>query len=102
MARMTENAARVLSASRAPANSTMTAAKLAIAAIPHPTLVVVGDTASSISRSGKQETPSDRLSDYLKHLSQGEGLKLDGRNVLPYEQTDTFVEAIAPFIARLS
>lgn len=74
----------------------------AIAAIPHPTLVVVGDTASSISRSGKQETPSDRLSDYLKHLSQGEGLKLDGRNVLPYEQTDTFVEAIAPFIARLS
>ncbi|MBW4660017.1 MAG: alpha/beta fold hydrolase [Drouetiella hepatica Uher 2000/2452] len=63
-----------------------------------PTLVVVGDQASSISKSGKGEDPGDRLQDYLRRLPQGQGVQIAGRNVLPYESTELFVEAIAPFI----
>ncbi|MEB3233518.1 MAG: alpha/beta hydrolase [Leptolyngbyaceae bacterium] len=63
-----------------------------------PTLVVVGDRASSISRSGKTETPVDRVNAYLKHLPQAEAQILTGRNVLPYESTSEFVKAIAPFV----
>ncbi|MBH8553613.1 alpha/beta hydrolase [Nostocaceae cyanobacterium CENA357] len=70
--------------------------------IKQPTLVVVGETASSISKEGKQETPDERLVDYLACLPQGRGIKLPGRNVLPYESTVEFVAAIAPFIAEFS
>lgn len=73
-----------------------------IAAIEQPTLVVVGEQASSISREGKQETPDERLADYLAALPQGRGMKLAGRNVLPYENTTNFVSAIAPFIYEVS
>ncbi len=66
-----------------------------------PVLIVLGDRASSISRSGQAETPDQRLADYLAHLSQGEGQQIPGRNLLPYESPTAFVEAIAPFIARL-
>ncbi|MBW4560138.1 MAG: alpha/beta hydrolase [Mojavia pulchra JT2-VF2] len=69
-----------------------------IAYINQPTLVVVGETASSISQEGKKETPDERLADYLACLPQGRGIKLPGRNVLPYESTPEFVAAIAPFI----
>lgn len=69
-----------------------------IAAISQPTLVVVGDKASSISRQGKQQTPEMRLADYLKHLPRGQGVTIPGRNVLPYESVAEFVAAIAPFI----
>lgn len=72
-----------------------------IASIQQPTLVVVGETASSISKEGKQETPDERLADYLACLPQGQGVKLSGRNVLPYESTIEFVQAIAPFINQL-
>ena len=72
--------------------------KEAIAAIAQPTLVVVGDTASSISQVGKAETPEQRLADYLKYLPKGSGVKVPGRNVLPYESTDEFIAAIAPFL----
>lgn len=67
------------------------------ARITQPTLVVVGDKASSISRAGKQDTPDQRLADYLKCLSDAEGIKIAGRNVLPYESTTEFVSAIAAF-----
>lgn len=70
----------------------------AIASIEQPTLVVVGETASSISQEGKKETPDERLADYLACLPQGRGIKMNGRNVLPYESTAEFVAAIAPFI----
>ncbi|RCJ27814.1 alpha/beta hydrolase [Nostoc minutum NIES-26] len=73
-----------------------------IASIKQPTLVVVGETASSISQEGKQETPDERLADYLAYLPQGRGIKLLGRNVLPYESTTEFVAAIAPFINEFS
>jgi pimeloyl-ACP methyl ester carboxylesterase len=69
-----------------------------IASIKQPTLVVVGETASSISQEGKKETPDERLADYLACLPQGRGIKMNGRNVLPYESTTEFVAAIAPFI----
>ncbi len=73
-----------------------------ITSLKQPTLVMVGETASSISKEGKQETPDERLADYLACLPQGRGIKLTGRNVLPYESTAEFVKAIAPFIAELS
>lgn len=71
-----------------------------IMAIQQPTLVVMGEKASSIGREGKAETAAQRLAEYLKYLPNGEGLKISGRNVLPYESTYEFVEAIAPFIHR--
>ena len=71
--------------------------RAAIAAITQPTLVVVGDQASSISKAGKQDTPDQRLADYLKCLSQGEGVKIAGRNVLPYESTTEFTATLAAF-----
>jgi pimeloyl-ACP methyl ester carboxylesterase len=73
-----------------------------IAAIQQPTLVVMGDTASAISKEGKTETPDERLADYLACLPQGRGIKIKGRNVLPYEATADFVAAIFPFIHELS
>ncbi|MBO3459885.1 alpha/beta hydrolase [Aetokthonos hydrillicola Thurmond2011] len=83
----------------------------AIASINKPTLIVIGETASSIGKEGKQETPDERLADYLKYLPQGRSIKIPGRNVLPYESTTEFVKAIAsllreaqiaPFVAELS
>ncbi|OWY69867.1 alpha/beta hydrolase [cyanobacterium TDX16] len=68
-----------------------------IAATAQPTLVVVGDRASSISQAGKQDTPDRRLADYLKCLPQGKGVKIAGRNVLPYESTTEFVATLAAF-----
>ncbi len=67
-----------------------------------PTLVVLGKTASSISRSGKSELPAERMTDYLKHLPQGQGTEISGRNVLPYESTQAFVTAIQPFIQQVT
>jgi len=71
--------------------------KEAIATITQPTLVVVGDTASSISRQAGRKH-EQRLADYLKYLPKGQGLKIVGRNVLPYESTAQFVAATAAFV----
>jgi pimeloyl-ACP methyl ester carboxylesterase len=68
----------------------------AIAAITQPTSVVMGDRASSISKN-KQDTPEQRLADYLKCLSEGKGVKIAGRNVLPYESTSEFTATLAAF-----
>ena len=74
----------------------------AIASITKPTLVVVGDTASSISQSGKGETPDERIADYLKFLPNGHGVKMSGRNVLPYESTAKFVTVVTDFVKDIS
>jgi pimeloyl-ACP methyl ester carboxylesterase len=74
----------------------------AMAAIQQPTLVVMGETASSISAKGKRETPDERLADYLAALPHGRGVKVAGRNVLPYESTTAFVDAIATFVKEVS
>ena len=73
----------------------------AITTIAQPTFIAMGEQASSISRKGKSETPDERLQDYLTCLPHSEGVKLSGRNVLPYESTAAFVRAIAPFINGL-
>jgi pimeloyl-ACP methyl ester carboxylesterase len=73
----------------------------AIAQLTQPTLVVIGNTASSISQSGQSETPEQRMADYLQRLPKGQGIQLSGRNVLPYESTTEFVEAIAPFVSSI-
>ncbi|AKG20011.1 alpha/beta fold hydrolase [Calothrix sp. 336/3] len=67
-----------------------------------PTLVVVGEGASSISKAGKKLSADQWLADYLAILPQGEGVKIPGRNVLPYESTTEFIQAIAPFVQKLS
>ncbi len=72
----------------------------AIASIIQPTLVVMGDKASSISKAGKAETPDQRLADYLECLPNGHGVKIPGRNVLPYESTAEFVATVAEFVAK--
>lgn len=68
----------------------------AISAIAQPTLVVMGDRASSISKD-KQDTPARRLADYLECLPHGEGVLVAGRNVLPYESTSDFTATLAAF-----
>ncbi|BAZ04347.1 alpha/beta fold hydrolase [Calothrix sp. NIES-3974] len=70
----------------------------AIANLNIPTFVVFGETASSVSKEGKIESADDRLSQYLTHLPTAQGVKIPGRNVLPYESAPEFVNAIAPFI----
>ncbi|MEH2036185.1 alpha/beta fold hydrolase [Nostoc sp.] len=69
-----------------------------IASIGQPTLAVMGETTSSISQDNKKETPDERLAHYLACLPKSQGIKINGRNVLPYESTTEFVAAIAPFI----
>ncbi|PHM07566.1 alpha/beta fold hydrolase [Nostoc sp. 'Peltigera malacea cyanobiont' DB3992] len=69
-----------------------------IASIGQPTLAVMGETTSSISQDNKKETPNERLAHYLACLPESRGIKINGRNVLPYESTTEFVAAIAPFI----
>ncbi|WP_197480102.1 MULTISPECIES: alpha/beta fold hydrolase [unclassified Anabaena] len=71
-----------------------------MAAIQQPTLVVMGEAASSISKEGETETPDDRLAEYLACLPQSTGVKIPGRNVLPYESTTEFVQAIASPISK--
>ena len=74
--------------------------KDAIAAIKQPTLVVLGEEASSISKKGKEETPDERLAEYLQLLPNSKGMKIPGRNVLPYESTAEFIAAIADFVGK--
>lgn len=72
----------------------------AISAIEQPTLVVLGENISSITKEGKTVTPDEWLAQYLAALPQGRGVTLPGRNVLPYESTAEFVKRISPFIAE--
>lgn len=72
----------------------------AIASITQPTLVVVGEQATSISKTGQSETPEQRISEYLKYLPQGTARQIPGRNVLPYESTAEFVAVVAEFVKQ--
>jgi pimeloyl-ACP methyl ester carboxylesterase len=73
-----------------------------ISQLAQPTLVVMGEKASSIGKKGKQETPDERLTEYLACLPNAEGLKISGRNVLPYESTQEFVRVITPFVKSIN
>jgi pimeloyl-ACP methyl ester carboxylesterase len=72
----------------------------AVASIQQPTLVLFGETASSISNTGKGESPEERMIAYAQHLPNGQAMQIPGRNVLPYESTEEFISAIAPFISE--
>ena len=81
----------------------------AITHIQQPTLIVMGETASSIDRTTAKQTDADaevasqqRLQTYLEHFSHAQGVQVPGRNVMPYESAPEFAQAIAPFIADLS
>ncbi|MGK7934172.1 MAG: alpha/beta fold hydrolase [Microcystaceae cyanobacterium] len=67
-----------------------------------PTMAVFGEQASSISKEGEKDTASDRLTAYVNHLPQGEGKIIAGRNVLPYESTQDFVEVVGQFSQRIN
>lgn len=69
--------------------------------ISKPTLVVVGENATSISPSGFSETPEQRLELYLQNLPEGKGCQIPGRNVLPYESTEAFVNVVIDFISNV-
>jgi pimeloyl-ACP methyl ester carboxylesterase len=68
--------------------------------IQQPTLVLVGEKASNISQADSPETPEQRLEFYLKNLPNGQGRKIPGRNVLPYESTNEFVSVVADFVKQ--
>ena len=96
-----------------------------IARIQQPVLVVMGEKASTIDRKTSRQVsqevevseikPSEakekqvtdqtshkRLQDYMDCFPRAEGVVIRGRNVMPYESTEEFVAAIAPFINNLS
>jgi pimeloyl-ACP methyl ester carboxylesterase len=75
----------------------------AIAALTQPSLVVMGEATTSISRSTEDQTGAgQRLIDYRQHFPDCQGITIPGRNVLPYESVEEFVDAIAPFIQQAS
>lgn len=73
----------------------------ALTTISQPALVVFGKRASSISRTGEEETPDQRLESYLAHLPDSRGTEIPGRNVLPYESTTEFAAVTASFVNDL-
>ena len=73
----------------------------AMARIPVPTLVAMGEAASTIDRVAEGARDQSRLADYLTHWPQARGVTLPGRNVLPYESTAAFATAMLDFIHEL-
>ncbi|MGG6293717.1 alpha/beta fold hydrolase [Leptolyngbya sp. AN02str] len=73
----------------------------AIESLMCPTLTVFGEKASSVTK-GYSESAEQRLAEYLEHLPHGEGCLIPGRNVLPYESTEAFVNATRSFVNALS
>ena len=86
-----------------------------VAQIQQPVLIVMGENASTIDRKTAKQVAQQveasatieqasrkRLQDYLDHFPRAQGMSIRGRNVMPYESTDEFVAAIAPFITDLS
>ncbi|NEZ66056.1 alpha/beta hydrolase [Leptolyngbyaceae cyanobacterium CCMR0082] len=73
----------------------------AIAAIQQPVLVIMGKTASTIDRTAQDTTAQQRLDDYTDHFPNARGVFIPGRNVLPYESTAEFIDALLPFVNEL-
>jgi pimeloyl-ACP methyl ester carboxylesterase len=84
----------------------------AIAQIHQPTLIVMGEAASTIDRTTAkareqankktgENISEKRIQDYFDHLPQAQSVIIKGRNVMPYESAPEFVSAIAPFITHL-
>ena len=73
-----------------------------MASLPQPTLVLFGEEASSISPSGMAETPQQRCQAYEAGWQNAQSQIIVGRNVLPYESTSAFIQAMLPFWQRLN
>lgn len=73
----------------------------AIAAIPQPILVIMGNTASTIDRTAQDTTAQQRLDDYTSHFPNAQGSFIPGRNVLPYESAAEFIQVLKPFVDSL-
>ena len=73
-----------------------------ITQIHQPTLVLVGNQASTISKTKIIETPKQRINTYLKYLPQAKGSQISGRNVLPYESTAEFVKTVSEFLLTIN
>lgn len=71
-----------------------------LAQIQAPVLIVMGEQASSISRDAQTYCPTDRLKPYLETLPQAQGIEIPGRNVLPYESTAAFTDAVRNFLTH--
>ncbi|MEB3288813.1 MAG: alpha/beta hydrolase [Leptolyngbya sp.] len=65
-----------------------------MARISVPTRVIFGDAASGINRLSRTDPPQQRLDDYLRLIPTATGTMIPGRNVLPYESTAAFVDAL--------
>jgi pimeloyl-ACP methyl ester carboxylesterase len=68
-----------------------------------PTLIVMGESASTIDRKAKQslqtnQTGEEKLKGYLKLFSTAQGIMVPGRNVVPYESTEAFMKALESFL----
>ncbi len=72
-----------------------------MAAISQPTLVVIGEKASSISRQGISETPAQRALAYEQAWPNAKPRIIPGRNVPPYESTAEFIDVVAEFLHSL-
>jgi len=73
----------------------------AIAQMSQPTLVLMGEAASSISRDSAVESPEERMINYCRVLPNGEAKMICGRNVLPYESPTAFTTACQEFVQPL-
>ena len=73
----------------------------AIASIQQPILIIMGKTASTIDRTVQDTSAQQRLDDYTHHFANARGMFIPGRNVLPYESTAEFIQALKPFVNSL-
>ena len=66
------------------------------------TLLVMGETASSVSKDGFKEKPEKRMELYEKNIPNLQGTIIKGRNVLPYESTSEFLAKVTEFYQQMS
>jgi pimeloyl-ACP methyl ester carboxylesterase len=73
-----------------------------IETIPQPALVLFGEQASGIDRISRSANAQKRLDDYLHHMPNATGQLTPGRNVLPYEVPQEFVQVTGQWLQTLA
>jgi pimeloyl-ACP methyl ester carboxylesterase len=71
-----------------------------IKSIQQPTLIVLGEGTTSVSKRGITKTANEWLADYLGAFPQSQGKIISARNVLPYESAVEFVSAVNSFLVN--
>ena len=80
----------------------------AIRVIQQPTLIVMGENASTIDRSAAKQANGDgtnadeRVQNYLAHFQDAKSTIITGRNVMPYESVEEFTEAAKVFANQMT